>query len=229
MTETAIREKRRLKKKVPAPSPSEELLLDDVEADEDDELKKVVSVNPEHLKGAIKPLGLDKKNRPIIKLCPTELPRGQLDYEKLLNYVTEVVESVEGGDYVVVYIHASSAVTPSFVWLRKAVRRLDQRQGKNMQALYVINATPWLRMVLTWTSKLTDKAFSDKLVYINNLEDIFTYIDASQLEVEIEEGKIKRDREAAGAVRGPTGAVVVTLHVAAKSIRRRVGHVAQSA
>ncbi|XP_037079873.1 protein prune homolog 2-like isoform X2 [Pollicipes pollicipes] len=117
--------------------------------------------------------------QPIIVFACCHLPdRARADYtyimDNLFLYVLATLDELVSDNYVLVYLHGAtdSGRAPPFGWLRRCYQLIDRRLRKNLQCLYLVHPTFWLRTVVALTRPFVSSKFSRKLRYVSGLREL---------------------------------------------------------
>ncbi|KAF2347793.1 Bcl2-/adenovirus E1B 19kDa-interacting protein 2 [Trinorchestia longiramus] len=91
----------------------------------------------------------------IIVFSACFLPdRARHDYDYVMDhlfmYVLTALDQLIAEDYVLVYLHGATtrANMPSFNWLKRCYQMIDRRLRKNLQVLYLVHPTFWVKTVV---------------------------------------------------------------------------------
>ena len=127
--------------------------------------------------------GKDPLGRPIVVYVASRLPAKRLNMDDFLLYVIHVLDAVVKEEYVLVYVgtDVSSDNRPSVGWLKKAYRLFSRNYKKHIQKLYIIHPTPFTRLVLKVFKLFVSEKFWRKLVQVEDVATVFTYISREQL------------------------------------------------
>lgn len=70
--------------------------------------------------GCLYQSGVDRLGRPVVVFCGKWFPAQQLDLDKALLYLIQLLDPIVKGDYVIAYFHTLTAASnyPSLHWLR---------------------------------------------------------------------------------------------------------------
>lgn len=115
--------------------------------------------------------GLDRLGRRIVTFsCCRMPPSHELNHRRLLEFLKDTLDRVEGA-YAVVFFHfgLSRQNRPSLRWLQGAYRELDRKHRKNLQALYVVHPTSFVRVLWTVFRPLVSHKFGKKVAYFSSL------------------------------------------------------------
>eukprot|EP01117_Protostelium_nocturnum_P012309 TRINITY_DN4530_c0_g1_i3.p1 TRINITY_DN4530_c0_g1~~TRINITY_DN4530_c0_g1_i3.p1 ORF type:complete len:485 (+),score=157.96 TRINITY_DN4530_c0_g1_i3:89-1543(+) len=137
--------------------------------------------------GFLYPTGNDTAGRPIITVVSERFPNGKaVDLDRLLRYVIFTMDKIVDNEYSVVLVQTSSGENggrPGFSWLLKAYKLLTRKYKKNLKSLYIIHPTLWVKGTLRFFKPFISSKFWQKLVYIEEVNDIYKYIRKDQLKL----------------------------------------------
>eukprot|EP00012_Vannella_robusta_P000349 CAMPEP_0206187968 /NCGR_PEP_ID=MMETSP0166-20121206/3316_1 /ASSEMBLY_ACC=CAM_ASM_000260 /TAXON_ID=95228 /ORGANISM="Vannella robusta, Strain DIVA3 518/3/11/1/6" /LENGTH=418 /DNA_ID=CAMNT_0053603649 /DNA_START=249 /DNA_END=1501 /DNA_ORIENTATION=+ len=127
--------------------------------------------------------GVDKEGRQIVVLRANILPAKTVDLKLLLLYFISVMDPIVEEDYTLVFIgsNLSSENRPPTDWLSTAYTMFNRKYKKNLKALFIIHATTVVRLVLRLVKPFISVKFWKKLTYIDDINDIYEYIDREQI------------------------------------------------
>uniref|UniRef100_A0A915IJ58 CRAL-TRIO domain-containing protein n=1 Tax=Romanomermis culicivorax TaxID=13658 RepID=A0A915IJ58_ROMCU len=117
--------------------------------------------------------------------------------ENLFFYAVSSLEKVVAEDYVIVYFQggASNDQLPSFSWLRKCYRLMDQRLvsytepgldrniRKNLKQLVLVHSTFWLKTIVTLSKPFISSKFYKKIKFVNSLQELSSVVPLEQMEI----------------------------------------------
>lgn len=97
----------------------------------------------------------------------------------------QTLQTYVSQDYTLVYFHygLNSKNKPSLKWLVQAYKAFDRNYKKNLQALYLVHPTSFLKFVSQLFKPLISAKFGRKLNYIFSLEELNTHIRTSNLDI----------------------------------------------
>ncbi|KAA0193897.1 hypothetical protein HAZT_HAZT003136 [Hyalella azteca] len=124
----------------------------------------------------------------IIVFSACFLPdRARHDYDYVMDhlfmYVLTALDQLIAEDYVLVYLHGATtrANMPSFSWLKRCYQMIDRRLRKNLQALYLVHPTFWVKTVVVMIRPFVSAKFSRKLRFVDSLRDLSALIPMEQV------------------------------------------------
>lgn len=88
------------------------------------------------------------------------------------------LEQLVTEDYVLLYLHGGSCKSnvPSFPWLKRCYQMLDRRLRKSLKNVYMVHPTFWLKSLLWMSRPFISSKFWRKLVYVKNLEELYSLL-----------------------------------------------------
>ncbi|XP_052240817.1 rho GTPase-activating protein 8-like isoform X3 [Dreissena polymorpha] len=153
--------------------------------------------------GIIEVVGDDIYGRKVIVFSACKLPpKTELDHGRLLEFMKHTVDQYVEMDYVIVYFHhgLTSKNKPKLSWMVQVYRELDRKYKKNLKALYLVHPTnfikilysifkPFIRCLEIWNlgrdyfGEQSRAKFGKKMMYVNYLHELKTYLHFDQLKV----------------------------------------------
>ncbi|XP_066982733.1 protein prune homolog 2-like isoform X5 [Macrobrachium rosenbergii] len=131
---------------------------------------------------------LTGSNEAIIVFSACFLPdRSRKDYDYVMDnlfmYVLTTLDQLIAEDYVLVYLHGATtrANMPSFAWLKRCYQMIDRRLRKNLQGLYLVHPTFWVKTVVVMTRPFVSAKFARKLRFVNSLKELSSLIPMDQV------------------------------------------------
>ncbi|CAL4119891.1 unnamed protein product, partial [Meganyctiphanes norvegica] len=122
---------------------------------------------------------IQSTNDAIIVFSACFLPdRSRKDYDYVMDnlfmYVLTTLDQLIAEDYVLVYLHGASTRgnMPSFSWLKRCYTMIDRRLRKNLQGLYLVHPTFWVKTVVVMTRPFVSAKFSRKLRFVISLKEL---------------------------------------------------------
>uniref|UniRef100_A0A915I2X9 Rho GTPase-activating protein 1 n=1 Tax=Romanomermis culicivorax TaxID=13658 RepID=A0A915I2X9_ROMCU len=96
------------------------------------------------------------------------------DQAKFLEYIMYTLDRYVEQDYTIIYFHygLKSYNKPSFRWLINTYHALDRKYKKNLQALYLVHPTRFIKIVYTLFKPLLSAKFERKITYVNYLYEL---------------------------------------------------------
>ncbi|XP_042232074.1 protein prune homolog 2-like isoform X2 [Homarus americanus] len=127
-------------------------------------------------------------NEAIIVFSACFLPdRSRKDYDYVMDnlfmYVLTTLDQLIAEDYVLVYLHGATTRgnMPSFAWLKRCYQMIDRRLRKNLQGLYLVHPTFWVKTVVVMTRPFVSAKFARKLRFVNSLKELSSLIPMDQV------------------------------------------------
>eukprot|EP01119_Soliformovum_irregulare_P008996 TRINITY_DN22107_c0_g1_i1.p1 TRINITY_DN22107_c0_g1~~TRINITY_DN22107_c0_g1_i1.p1 ORF type:complete len:423 (-),score=94.69 TRINITY_DN22107_c0_g1_i1:163-1404(-) len=127
--------------------------------------------------------GFDTAGRPIALIVQAHLPEKNVDFDRLLLYVISVMDPITEKEYSIVLVQSGStfANRPTFGWLRKCYSVLPRKYKKNLKSLYIVHPTFWVRTTFKLFKPFLSHKFWQKLVYIDEPNDIYKFVRKDQV------------------------------------------------
>lgn len=131
--------------------------------------------------------GVDVHGRRIISLIGRNFPAKTIDIEKALCYFINVMDSIVGKDYIIVYYHtlATSANRPDSALFKQLYDIVDNRYKDNLRTVYVVHPTFWSRAFMWIFATFSLGDTSRKIENVSMLRDLFSrdLFDPDQLDI----------------------------------------------
>ncbi|XP_065568525.1 protein GDAP2 homolog isoform X1 [Artemia franciscana] len=133
--------------------------------------------------GSLYQSGYDKCGRPVILCIGKWMNYEELDLEKTLLYLINLLEPIVQGDYVVVYFHSQTGMNnhPPMNWIKDVYNTLQYRHKKNLKSFYIVHPTFWTRVMTWWFLTFMAPAIKQKVVPVYGLEYLHEFIDPDEL------------------------------------------------
>jgi len=128
--------------------------------------------------------GYDKLGRNILMINTNRIPKNEtIDLDELANVIINAVDKIADHEYVLVYVNSalSTVNQPSMNWLRKIYSGLGFKYRKNIKALYLVHPSLWTKTVFLVMKPLLSQKFWKKLIYIDTVDQIYQYVERSQI------------------------------------------------
>jgi ganglioside-induced differentiation-associated protein 2 len=129
--------------------------------------------------------GTTSLGKPIVVVVGSHFPQSRNldDMERCFLYIIRTMDSIVEQPYVVVYLHARlrDSQRPDIDWLRKIYDIWDQKYSTNLDALYILHPTFWLKVFAALVKPFISTSFTRKLRYVVSLEQLYDIIDHEQL------------------------------------------------
>ncbi|KAK3864913.1 hypothetical protein Pcinc_029435 [Petrolisthes cinctipes] len=131
---------------------------------------------------------LPGNNEAIIVFSACFLPdRSRKDYDYVMDnlfmYVLTTLDQLIAEDYILIYLHGATTRgnMPSFAWLKRCYQMIDRRLRKNLQGLYLVHPTFWVKTVVVMTRPFVSAKFARKLRFVNNLKELSSLMPMDQV------------------------------------------------
>ncbi|XP_018318787.1 rho GTPase-activating protein 1 [Agrilus planipennis] len=150
------------------------------EVDSSDKFMDIARYNIVDVKGD------DALGRKVIVVYACKLPPvKEIDHGRFLRYLTDTLDKYVEQDYSLVYFHygLSSKNKPPLKWLWQAYKAFDRKYKKNLQALYLVHPTNFLKIIFQLFKPVISVKFGRKINYINNLKELSEHIRLEQLSI----------------------------------------------
>ncbi|KAF2895733.1 hypothetical protein ILUMI_10437 [Ignelater luminosus] len=106
--------------------------------------------------------------------------RSRVDYDYVMDnlflYVLWTLERLVTDDYVLVYLHGGATRLPSFGWLKRCYHMVGRRLRKNLNHLYLVHPTLWIKTMLFMAKPFISSKFYRKITYISSLKELYSRI-----------------------------------------------------
>jgi O-acetyl-ADP-ribose deacetylase (regulator of RNase III) len=131
------------------------------------------------------PSGVDAQGRPVIVFLGSHFPANVVPLERCLLHIINVMDRLVQSAYNVVYFHTniSDDNQPPLEWLKTCYTIFNRKYKKNLQRLFVVHSTMWVRTVVWFATPLVSKKFWSKFIYIHKLHDLYEQLDPRTLDV----------------------------------------------
>uniref|UniRef100_A0A336KCS4 CSON007345 protein n=1 Tax=Culicoides sonorensis TaxID=179676 RepID=A0A336KCS4_CULSO len=133
---------------------------------------------------------LNNKKNAIIIFSSCFLPdRSRSDYHYVMTnlflYVIKTLQQLITDDYILIYFHGGSNKNnvPPFRWLKKCYQLIDRRLRKSLKNMYLVHPSFWLKSMVWMLRPFVSAKFWRKLVYVNTLEELYTYVSVEKAAV----------------------------------------------
>uniref|UniRef100_A0A2K6GAI5 Rho GTPase activating protein 8 n=1 Tax=Propithecus coquereli TaxID=379532 RepID=A0A2K6GAI5_PROCO len=134
--------------------------------------------------GILQVAGDDHFGRRVVTFsCCRMPPSHELNHGRLLEYLKYTLDQYVKNDYTIVYFHygLNSRNKPSLGWLQSAYKEFDRKYKKNLQALYVVHPTNFIRVLWNIFRPLISHKFGKKVTYVNCLSELREHLKCDQL------------------------------------------------
>jgi hypothetical protein len=135
--------------------------------------------------GCLYQSGFDRLGRPVIVFCGKWFKAEEVDLEKALLYLIQLLDPLVKGDYVIAYFHTLTAAHnyPSLNWLKEVYSILPYKYKKNLKAFYIVHPTFWTKMMTWWFTTFMAPAIKHKVHSLPGVEHLYSVICKDQLEI----------------------------------------------
>lgn len=136
--------------------------------------------------GIIEMAGDDAYGRKVIVFSACKLPpKTEVDHDRLLEYMRQIIDPVVENDYIIVYFHHGMTTRnkPKLSWMVQVYRDLDRKYKKNLKALYLVHPTNFIRVLWAIFRPFISVKFGRKMMYINYLHQLKEHLHFDQLKV----------------------------------------------
>lgn len=135
--------------------------------------------------GCLYQSGYDRLGRPVVVFCGKWFPAHEIDLEKALLYLIQLLDPLVKGDYVIAYFHTLTNTNnyPSLNWLKEVYSILPYKYKKNLKAFYIVHPTFWTKMMTWWFTTFMAPAIKHKVHSLPGVEHLYSVICKDQLEI----------------------------------------------
>jgi len=129
--------------------------------------------------------GRDNLGRQIVMVEASKLPTKEVNLEDVLLYCIQTLDPVVSNEYVLLFFASKAKRTnrPSLDWLKKAYALFNRGYKKNLKTLYIVHPNRLLRATLILMRPFVSNKFWKKVVFIDDLSDIYKSIAPSQITI----------------------------------------------
>eukprot|EP01103_Thecamoeba_quadrilineata_P012785 TRINITY_DN3383_c0_g1_i1.p1 TRINITY_DN3383_c0_g1~~TRINITY_DN3383_c0_g1_i1.p1 ORF type:complete len:477 (+),score=79.39 TRINITY_DN3383_c0_g1_i1:168-1598(+) len=129
--------------------------------------------------------GTDALDRPIVVLMLRNLPMKEVDPSHLLLFFINVLDKIVENEYILIFVNSKVTTEnkPTFSWLQKVYHIFNRKYKKNLKALYMIYPTFWIKLIFRLFKPFISSKFWKKLVYIEEINELFKYIDKKMMDL----------------------------------------------
>ncbi|KAJ8000177.1 hypothetical protein DPEC_G00202130 [Dallia pectoralis] len=109
----------------------------------------------------------------------------QVVMDNLFRYVVGTLDLMVEENYTIVYLCAITQRNklPSIGWLKECYTTIDKRLRKNLQGLYVVHATWYIKALITIIKPFLSSKFSRKLQFIDSLQQLSAHIPTERVQI----------------------------------------------
>uniref|UniRef100_A0AAQ4RAF1 Ganglioside induced differentiation associated protein 2 n=1 Tax=Gasterosteus aculeatus aculeatus TaxID=481459 RepID=A0AAQ4RAF1_GASAC len=129
--------------------------------------------------------GVDTCGRTVMVLVGRNIPVTVIDIEKALLYFIHVMDHIPVKEYVMVYFHTLTGEHNHLDsdFLKNLYDIVDAKFKKNLKAFYFVHPS-FRSKVSTWFfTTFSVSGLKDKVRYLDNLQQLFTYIKPEQIDI----------------------------------------------
>ncbi|KAL0962303.1 hypothetical protein UPYG_G00338320 [Umbra pygmaea] len=109
----------------------------------------------------------------------------QVVMDNLFRYLVGTLDLMVENSYVIVYLCATAQRNkiPAIGWLRECYTTIDRRLRKNLQNLYVVHPTWYIKGLITIIKPFLSTKFSRKLQFIDSLQQLSEHIPTERVQI----------------------------------------------
>ncbi|KAK0084879.1 hypothetical protein PV325_006200 [Microctonus aethiopoides] len=135
--------------------------------------------------GCLYQSGVDRQGRPVVVFIGKWFPASEINLDKALLYLIQLLDPIVKGDYVIAYFHTLTATNnyPSFRWLREVYNVLPYKYKKHLKHFYIIHPTFWTKMMTWWFTTFMAPAIKQKVHNLHGVEYLYEIMAPDQLEI----------------------------------------------
>ncbi|CAH0559727.1 unnamed protein product [Brassicogethes aeneus] len=135
--------------------------------------------------GCLYQSGVDRMGRPVVVFIGKWFPFNNVNLDKALLYLIDLLDPIVRGDYVIAYFHSLTTREhyPTFAWLKEVYNVLPYKYKKNLKAFYVIHPTFWTKIMTWWFTTFMARAIKQKVHNLAGVELLYSVIAPDQLEI----------------------------------------------
>eukprot|EP00049_Salpingoeca_infusionum_P018809 m.358865 g.358865 ORF g.358865 m.358865 type:complete len:598 (-) comp18325_c0_seq1:118-1911(-) len=153
--------------------------------------------------------GTDRQGRIVVVFFACRLPpRERLSHDLLLRYMKHKMHSIVQSHYIIVYFHhgLTRSNKPSVSWIKRVFSSFDRSYKKNLQELYCVHPTGFVRTVLFCLSLFISQKFGKKIKFISKLAELRDVIQLDQMSLPPSLIEHDRKQKSSSRVAGTAGA-----------------------
>ncbi|XP_009887782.1 PREDICTED: bcl-2/adenovirus E1B 19 kDa-interacting protein 2-like protein [Charadrius vociferus] len=107
-------------------------------------------------------------------LPDSSIPRYSYVMENLLRYIVGTLERMVADRYVLVCLSGAAArgQIPSFSWMKRCYRAMDQRLRRSLQAVIIVHPTWYIKALITLSQPFLSPTFSGKVRFAASLREL---------------------------------------------------------
>ncbi|XP_012276397.1 protein GDAP2 homolog [Orussus abietinus] len=135
--------------------------------------------------GCLYQKGVDRQGRPVVIFVGKWFPANEINLDKALLYLIQLLDPIVKGDYVIAYFHTltTSNNYPSLHWLREVYNVLPYKYKKNLKHFYIVHPTFWTKMMTWWFTTFMAPAIKQKVHNLPGVEYLYEVMSPDQLEI----------------------------------------------
>uniref|UniRef100_A0A2P2IDN7 Protein GDAP2 homolog n=3 Tax=Hirondellea gigas TaxID=1518452 RepID=A0A2P2IDN7_9CRUS len=135
--------------------------------------------------GCLYQCGHDKLGRPIIVFIGKWFKYNEINLDKAMLYLIQILEPVSRSDYIIIYFHTLTSTDnhPALHWIRQVYDVLDYKFKKHLKAFHIVHPTLWTKIMTWWFTTFMAPQIKHKVFSITGIEYLYETIDPDQLEV----------------------------------------------
>ncbi|XP_010872023.2 BCL2/adenovirus E1B 19 kDa protein-interacting protein 2 isoform X1 [Esox lucius] len=105
--------------------------------------------------------------------------------DNLFRYLVGTLDLMVEENYVIVYLCAMAERNklPTIGWLRECYTTIDKRLRKNLQSLYVVHPTWYIKALITIIKPFLSSKFSRKLQFVGSLQQLSEHIPTERVQI----------------------------------------------
>eukprot|EP00658_Telonema_sp_P-2_P038376 TRINITY_DN27552_c0_g1_i3.p1 TRINITY_DN27552_c0_g1~~TRINITY_DN27552_c0_g1_i3.p1 ORF type:complete len:285 (+),score=54.46 TRINITY_DN27552_c0_g1_i3:879-1733(+) len=130
--------------------------------------------------------GVAREGSTIITINAAALLELKPTHDQILLHFVSVMDGITHGRFMIVYIHTDipNQYRPDRSWLSRVHQDLVHRYHKNVKAIFVFNASIWLRTAFAFVVPPTKKLWRNKLYFMDTLDELNHFVEDSQLAID---------------------------------------------
>ncbi|XP_031783736.1 protein GDAP2 homolog [Nasonia vitripennis] len=135
--------------------------------------------------GCLYQSGVDRQGRPVVVFLGKWFPANNLNLDKALLYLIQLLDPIVKGDYVIAYFHTLTVSSnyPSLHWLKEVYNVLPYKYKKNLKQFYIVHPTFWTKMMTWWFTTFMAPAIKQKVHNLPGVEYLYEVMSPDQLEI----------------------------------------------
>ncbi|XP_051174986.1 protein GDAP2 homolog isoform X1 [Leptopilina boulardi] len=135
--------------------------------------------------GCLYQSGTDRQGRPVVVFVGKWFPANNINLDKALLYLIQLLDPIVKGDYVIAYFHTLTTNNnyPSLSWLREVYNVLPYKYKKNLKHFYIVHPTFWTKMMTWWFTTFMAPAIKQKVHNLPGVEYLYEVMSPNELEI----------------------------------------------